>query len=887
MAKSTRRGFIKTLAAGAGASAIPRQRKRSLITMSDSLDMAEAVETRTPEEVQDEKDAQKEDRRKIKLHERLMKDYAGAEEYWSEQAAREEVDLKFYRALDITDQWQEFALRQRGYLRDAGDDTTPQKPCLMINQVDAPVKQIVNEAKQTRFSMVVKSRGKKAEAQLRQGLIRAREVDSDASTARFAALERAIICGRGFYRVVKEYANDGDFDQDLSYAEIPDQSCVLMDPSSTRRDNADASFVFIRDELSHAEFRRKFGKAAMPTHHDDDFEGSATGSTWLTENGVRIAECFYVDMETRHLIVDEATGQKKLVKRLPKGYDGDSREVEKRTVKWCLLSSRSILAEAEWEGRYLPVMSVIGTKHVIAGKVAFKGVVADAKDPNRIFNYMTSAEVEAIALSNKGTPMVDPRAIEGFERIWLQRNIRNWPYLPVRAVVDGQKIDYPAWNNQEPPIQAITMAIREAQANIQAVTGRHAPSLGQSDKQRSGIATKELKLQGEITSAHYMDAMSTYTIPHEGRVVNDMLYYLYDTPGRNARLVGDEGDEDEDILLNTPFYQTEDGPMEARGTRPPTPGAKPKLYALTKEGEYQIVCAMGKNLQTQKEENQELVRAMIESAPDLAMWLMDIYAETLEGPIASKIAKRIRKMNPQIAAAEAEEDDGPEATQAKLQTAEQQLQQLQQQMQEMQMALEIDAKKAEAHAQVEMAKIQATAQTKREELAGKERMATAQRAMDFGILKAKAVTEDEATRLQAEFDKAEQEAEHDHKVAMALLEHKLETERLELEAEVTAEQTKQQARLGIGSDLVKEHGEHSHQRDMAERTQSHERGMTAQTQSHERTMAERSAQHEDRMAARAEQHAAKTTDKTIAKDLTLAKEKTKAAAVKTKPKGKA
>ena len=78
--------------------------------------------------------------------------------------------------------------------------------------------------------------------------------------------------------------------------------------------------------------------------------------------------------------------------------------------------------------------------------------------------------------------------------------------------------------------------------DIQATTGRFNPSLGKQDnaQARSGKAIQALKLQGEQTSSNYLENLANIAIAHEGRVLLDMLKYVYDRPGRIVRLLGDD-----------------------------------------------------------------------------------------------------------------------------------------------------------------------------------------------------------------------------------------------------------------------------------------------------------------------------------------------------------
>src|SRR5262245_58074473 len=87
--------------------------------------------------------------------------------------------------------------------------------------------------------------------------------DICAAKSRARAREGAGKCGRGYYRVLKEYANDGDFDLDLVVAEIANQGSVYLDPYAGKQDGSDAEWGFITDDLPHQEFFRRFPKSKL------------------------------------------------------------------------------------------------------------------------------------------------------------------------------------------------------------------------------------------------------------------------------------------------------------------------------------------------------------------------------------------------------------------------------------------------------------------------------------------------------------------------------------------------------------------------------------------------------------------------------------------------
>lgn len=724
------------------------------------------------------------------LHEKLCKLFVEAADFGAKQREREEEDLRFFRAQELEDQWPAQILRARGIGVDDADET-PERPCLMIETLTQPVNQVINEAANSRIAVNLKHKGEASpdEAHLRQGLIRAIEADSNGVAIYLDALARAAICGTGNFRVITEYANDGDDDLDVVISEIPDQGSVYWGPSF-KRDRSDAEVVFILECSSPADFRRRWPNVPLAEVRDGHPLGDHL-STWVGDGVQAWAECYLVEM------VEEAVDDpaRPLL----------GRPTLRRTVRHILLNADRILEEVPYPGRYLPVCFVPGERHVVRGEVSYRGVVSRGKEPARLANYLFSAAAEHIGLATKAPFTLDPRQIAGYEKYWEHANTVNWPYLPARRVIDElPNIDLgaPKRNVEEPPIQATVFFLQHTLQAIMAVTGRHGPSLGQLTEERSGQAIRELKMQGELGSSHFLRNLATFTIPYTARVVNDLLFHVYNRPGRNARLLGDQPGDEEEILLGVPFARGEDGrpqPLPEPGRvggflqqagqmvssladralgRPASPPAV-KKYTLTDRGEYVVQAAAGQSFQTQREENFAVLGDMLKSNPQMLPMFGDIMAKYLDGPMATELSERFKLLNPALAKAGALEDLPPEAR-ALVMQAQQQLQQAQQQLQQLQMAVQTDQAKQQAtiqrtqlevQAQLQRAHLEAQAQQalKQAELQVRFRIEMAKIQAEAAKTRATIQSKEELERFDAGVQQALQAAEHQHERDLAQL----------------------------------------------------------------------------------------------------------------------
>jgi hypothetical protein len=750
-----------------------------------------------------------EEARKAALHAKLIKFFATASEHDEPQRRREAIDLKFVRAEELTDQWPEQNLKMRGAVANE-DGSVPTRPCLMINQVSQPVLMIVNEIRQSRIGVIIKPKPGQAstkEAETRQGIIRSIEAQSGAMQVRMSAVDRAVQCGRGFYRIVKDYANDGDDDLDLTIAEIPYQENVYLDPFARRADMADAEYGFILDELPKDEYKRQFGASKLAQASTDDLAGLGPSvRTWVEGETYRVAECFYAVYTPVVRVQDPQTQQWIDAKTDPKGQPilppgAKTREVQRRSIKWCYLNALEILSEEAWEGRYVPIVAVYGRVHKVDGVVSWKGVVADAKDPQRMGNYMSSAFAEALGAAPKSPWLVDPEQIEGFETLWKDLNLYNFAYVPFHRFVNGVDYGVPQRNAQEPAVLAIAQAIRESQANVKSTTGRHGPSLGERSPAESGKAIRELKVQGELGTSDFTDSLSI-AVRHEATILNDMLFPIYSTPGRIVRLLGDEDEDAEEAVLNQDFVSDDEGrpqPPPAPGLlqrfgqaagqmmgRAPQPPPDVKHYQLTADGQFLVAVDVGRSFQQQREENVALMQTMLETVPAAAMAILPILAKNLDGPAARELSEALDAMNP--AKAEEATKKLPPAAQQQIAQMQQQLQEAQALAQQVQQQLATKAQETQLKGQVEQAKGEMAAQSKAAEIASRERIAALQVQADLQKAIAALEGAEGLARLKAAEEASRQASEQAHERVLQDQKLAAEEELARLKIAATAQQ---------------------------------------------------------------------------------------------------
>ena len=224
--------------------------------------------------------------------------------------------------------------------------------------------------------------------------------------------------------------------------------------------------------------------------------GSIAG--WLDKSHVRIAEYYRLEPRTFTLVMipDAETGDLKpyTSELLPRAIwralladhpDAASREVTAHDVEWFKIAGNQIIDRRtrangdRWPGTTIPIVKLVGEESVIDGQYDCRGHVRFLKDPNRMYNYWTSAAVEQVALQSKIPWVRSARAIEGYEMMWANANVDNYSTLIYNDLDDkGQPIEPP--QRTPPPVMAnaYIQGMSIAQREMRMAAGQHQEDLG-------------------------------------------------------------------------------------------------------------------------------------------------------------------------------------------------------------------------------------------------------------------------------------------------------------------------------------------------------------------------------------------------------------------------
>ena len=544
------------------------------------------------------------------------------------------------------------------------------RPCLTINKVDAYVRQICNQQRQQRPRIKVHGMNSESDAKVAEiltGICRHIEVQSNADHAYDTAFEYAVKMGWGYFRITTDYVREDSFEQEIYIKPIENPFTVYFDPNSQSPDGRDAEKALITTVMTKKAFSAMYPDAEV----DQGFNARGTGDSnaeWVMREDIRIAEYFYtVRKPVKLVLLSDGTTVKK--SELPDEqlmndagvFIINERDSYEKEIKWVKLTGMEILEESTWPGKYIPIIPVYGQTVVVDSKHKKFGLVRQAKDPQKMYNYWTTALTESVALAPKAKWILAEGQDEGHENEWAQANIASKATLRYKQTdIDGRVAPPPIRQQPEAPPTGITTALQGLNADLMAVVGIYDPSQLPQGMQ-SGKAIQGQQMQVDMVNYHYFDNL-TRSISHVGTIILDLVPKIYDTQ-RVMRIIGDDGKPDL-VSINEPG-QDEQGIQ--------------KILNDVTVGQYDVVMDTGPGYNSKRSEAVESMMTLLAADPNLMQTAGDLIFRNMDFPGAEIVADRLAAANPM-----AQIDDKspiPPQIQMQLKANEAQMQQMTQEIQ--------------------------------------------------------------------------------------------------------------------------------------------------------------------------------------------------------------
>lgn len=567
-----------------------------------------------------------------------------------------ENDIEF----EAGQQWPEELRREREYHPDGP------RPCLVVNMVRKHANALINDMRRSRPSVRVLPVDDYADpetAKVLNGLLRHIQVTSDASVAYDCAAESQVISGLGYWRILPVEIDDYTGEQELRIVPIRNRFAVYMDPMAQHPAGADAKWCFVAEEMRVDEFMRQYPKARK-LDWTDSGQGDDRDLWRPSDDTIRVAEYFrIVEERTNILLLDDGEEIEEEVYWSHNSGNAMRPQIvatRTKTVKrceWYKLSGAEILETTTLPTRYVPVVRVVGEERYYDGKREFRGIVRDMRDPQSMYNYTVSVNVEYLALHPRA-PYIGPvEAFEGLEQFWEDANRSSRAYLPYNQYSDqDERLDKPERAAPLSQSTALVSSMMQFAEDLRQVSGQSAAGFGEPSNEQSGRAIFARRQAQDSNTFHFIDQLGV-SIKHTGKILLDMIPRIYDTR-RVVRILG------EDEMPSFAVFDPEStrSMLEAQDAA----GRIQRIYNPS-IGQYDVIVEIGQSYATRAQEGADRLSDIIQARPDLLPVVGDLLFKFMDVPGSDELAERMKAlMPPELRELENAKRDGAAAVQAQV-----------------------------------------------------------------------------------------------------------------------------------------------------------------------------------------------------------------------------
>lgn len=516
-------------------------------------------------------------------------------------------------------------------------DLNDGKPRYTFDLVNPIVDQIMGEMREKDFDIKIIPKGtdaSKETAKTYDGLIRNIEDLSNADSVYDGATKDMVTGGLSGWRLIQKYVDGDTFDQDLIIERVGNWVDRVWFGPHEEPDASDAQFCWILTGVDKEDFEEQYPEHAA----DGDVSSDRSGTAFFhREDLVVVGEFLYLQEEERELAlmsngqvlaVDETFGA-----LLPEMQAAgmEVKQTRKRKVK-CTYSR--LFTARGWLGKprktvfknYLPVIPMYANFKYIEDKVVYWGAVEKLMDPQRVFNYSLSREIEEGALAPRQKYWMTEKQAEGYEDSLARMNT---DAAPVQFYNPDEQAPGPP---QQTGGAQINPGLRNISESMRMIVGQaagmFAANMGDNPGLQSGRAIEALQDRGDNGNHKYLMARERAQT-HTARILIDSIPAVYE-PSRQVRLLNEDGSYEMQTIGQE--VQDDQNPQETR-----------VLNDLSR-GSYDVRCTAGPAFKSRQSETVSAITEIGKVDPSVIEVGADVLLSNIPTPGMDQIAERRRQM---------------------------------------------------------------------------------------------------------------------------------------------------------------------------------------------------------------------------------------------------
>lgn len=507
------------------------------------------------------------------------------------------------------------------------------KPRYTFDQTSPIVDQISGDIAQSSFDIMVEPSGPnttKEQAQLRDGIIRDIEDCSDAQDIYSDAGRNITTGGFDAWMLTTEFADDVTFNKSIIIKAIEDSWDRVWFGPSTKKDHSDSKYGFLLSSIPKAEYQERYpnrGGVGL-SNGSDSFNSNCNSQS---KDDIIIGHIFFQKLQSRELVKTSLgrtfENNEEFKKRLPELEAGGETVEETRIIKDSVFWVRKFDGDGFLDKAeptvfdMIPLVAAYGNFKVIDNQTLYRGVVRKAKDPQRVYNYAKSREIEEGAYAPREKIWATPAQVKGHTKTLATLNTNSDPVQlynidPKAPQGIPQKTGGPQVN------QGLNVTAQTMRELMGSTAGIFAAGMGDDPGfTQSGVAIDKLDAKSNNVTVKYFSAIET-AVCYTGKLIDGAMHRVYDG-ARMQRIVGGDGTiEMKEINVSD--------------------GSQTPVNEITK-GKYNITCTAGPNFDSRQNEANEKMLKMAAVDPSLVELGSDILLGNANFPGAEQLQERKRE----------------------------------------------------------------------------------------------------------------------------------------------------------------------------------------------------------------------------------------------------
>lgn len=467
-------------------------------------------------------------------------------------------------------------------------------------------------------------------AETLDGLVRHIEDISSADQVYRRAGRNTAIKGLSGWEVVQAYADGTSFDQDLMIKAIPNWLDSVWLGPHTEPDGSDAKYGWKLAGLTKEEHEKKYPKADASGSVDTDRSGN---TFYHRQDLIMVGAFYYLQPEEREIVL-MSNGRVYDMEELEKVSDElaeldvtavDSRKTRVHKLYIRKFDAHGWLSEPQKTvfEEWITLVPCYANYDYNEDKNVWYGAIEKLIDPQRVYNYAKSREIEEGALAPRAKYLVTDEQIGDFQDEWDGMNTSSAPYLRYQHV-NGQPPPTQQGGAQiNPGLQALSA---DMQNLMQTTAGLFAANHGEdSGFEQSGKAIEALQDRGDQGNSKFITAREV-SQRHTGRILVKAIPKVY-LPNRQVRILQEDGTFDTAVI--------------GEQIRDEQTGEIVTLNDL-QQGTYDVTCKSGPSFDSRQSKTVTTITEIGQYDPTVITDGADIVLRNINAPGVDQLAERKR-----------------------------------------------------------------------------------------------------------------------------------------------------------------------------------------------------------------------------------------------------